>query len=302
MAKKKFVAPQQTKIFLAVPMYGGQCTGVFVQSLLALQGLFSSQGITLCCAFMFNESLITRARNNLAHQFLETDCTHLLFIDADMKFFAEDVFRMVVTDKDLMVAICPKKEINWGTVKEAAMRGEQDLSRFTGSFVVNLLQNTASISVRQDQPFPVAAGGTGIMLIKRQVFKKLEKHTPIFRNDMSHMSAGKPVFQFFTESIDPESGRLLSEDYHFCHAWRKIGGTVWAAPWCRIGHFGSYLFEGQLMQTAAPATPVNWPKVLKQTAKKAAPLTKIAAPTKGTKSGSGSGNGRRSTAVARKGS
>jgi len=300
MAKKKNAAPQQTKIFLAVPMYGGQCTGVFVQSLLALSGMFSANGVILQCAFMFNESLITRARNNLTHQFLETDCTHLLFIDADMKFFAEDIFRMLVCDKDVMVAICPKKEINWGTVHEAAMRGERDLHRFTGSFVVNLLQNTASITVPQDQPFPVAAGGTGIMLVEREVFKKLQKTTPIFKNDMSHMTAGKPVYQYFTESIDPESGRLLSEDYHFCHAWRRAGGTVWAAPWCRIGHFGTYLFEGQLVQTAAPAAPVNWPKVLKAAGSKPAVVTKIAPPVKkGTKSGSANGNGRRSTAVAR---
>ena len=294
MARKKSAAPQQIKIFLAVPMYGGQCTGVFVQSLLSLSGMLTSQGIQLQCAFMFNESLITRARNNLTHQYLEGDCTHLLFIDADMKFFAEDIYRMIVADKDVIVAICPKKEINWHTVRQAALAGEQDLSKFTGSFVVNLLENTASITVPQDQPFPVAAGGTGIMLIKRQVFKKLEKHTPIFRNDMSHMTAGKPVYQFFTESIDPESGRLLSEDYHFCHAYRKIGGKVWGAPWCRIGHFGTYLFEGQLVQAPAPVPPVNWPRVLAAKTKKT-----ISAPVKkGTKSGSG----RSATVARRKGS
>ncbi len=74
---------QKPKIFLATPMYGGMCMGVFVQSLLDMSNVFSQQGIKLSCAFMFNESLITRARNNLVNQFLETDNTHLLFIDAD---------------------------------------------------------------------------------------------------------------------------------------------------------------------------------------------------------------------------
>ena len=50
------------KIFLATPMYGGNCTGVFVQSLLDMSGVLSSKNIRLSCAFMFNESLITRAR------------------------------------------------------------------------------------------------------------------------------------------------------------------------------------------------------------------------------------------------
>jgi hypothetical protein len=73
---------QKPRIFLATPMYGGMCTGVFVQSLLDMSNVLTSHGIKLSCAFMFNESLITRARNNLVSQFLETDNTHLLFIDS----------------------------------------------------------------------------------------------------------------------------------------------------------------------------------------------------------------------------
>lgn len=277
---------------LAVPMYGGMATGVFIQSLLELHSVFMQHGIKISCAFMFNESLITRARNNLTHQFLEGDATHLLFIDADMKFRGHDILHMLHVDKDVIVAICPKKEINWGTVKEAALRGEQDLSKFTGSFVVNLLGGTPAVSVPINEAFPVAAGGTGVMLIKRQVFEKLKKKTPKFRNDMSHMKAGQEVYQFFTESIDPESGRLLSEDYHFCHAFRKAGGTVWAAPWCKIGHFGTYLFEGQLVQTDTPAMPLVMGKNGKPKAIKIQKPTKA---TNATKSGT-TGTGRRSAA------
>lgn len=286
---------------LSTPMYGGQCTGVFVQSLLDLQGLFARHGITLSCAFMFNESLITRARNNLVHQFLETEATHLLFIDADMKFRAADILHMLHCDKDIMVAICPKKEINWGTVKDAALRGEQDLSRFTGSFVVNLLGGTPAVSVPINQPFPVAAGGTGIMLVKRQVFEKMKKKTPKFRNDMSHMKAGQEVYQFFTESIDPESKRLLSEDYHFCHQWRKMGGVVHAAPWCKIGHFGSYTFEGQLMQTDEPSVPLTLDKKGLPKPIKAGKPVKINKPTKATNATRSrtTGTGRQSTALVR---
>lgn len=240
------------KIMLCTPMFGGQCSGVFVQSLLDMAGLFTQHNIKLSCAFMFNESLITRARNNLVSQFIETDNTHLLFIDADQQWRGGDILHMLHFDKDIMVGMCPKKEINWNTVKEAALKGESDLSKFTGSFVVNLLDGAASTTVPINEPFQVAAGGTGIMLIKREVFEKMKEHVPIFRNDMSHMPGGKPVHRFFTESIDPESQRLLSEDYHFCHKWREIGGQVWAAPWCKIGHFGTYNFTGQLIENPNP--------------------------------------------------
>ena len=249
--KKKEVAQDlpEIRVQVATPMYGGQCTGVYVQSLLELSGVLTHAGIRLTCAFMFNESLITRARNNLADQFLGTDNTHLLFIDADMRFRGHDILHMITADKDIVVGICPKKEINWHTVREAALAGEENLAKRTGSFVVNLLDGSGSITIPNNQVFEVAAGGTGIMLIKRQVFEKMKKKVPFFRNDMSHMPGGKPVTQFFTESICPKTGRLLSEDYHFCHTWRQMKGKVHAAPWCKIGHFGTYLFEGQLVET-----------------------------------------------------
>jgi hypothetical protein len=244
--EKKYKA----KVYLATPMYGGHCTGVFVQSLIDMLNLLTQQNIQVSCAFMFNESLITRARNNLVSQFLESDCTHLLFIDADQQWRGVDIYHMLQADKEIIVGMCPKKEINWQTVRQAAERGEADLSKFTGSFVVNLLDGSQSVSVPQNQPFEIAAGGTGIMLIKREVFEKLKEHVPTFKNDMSHMPGGKEVYRFFTESIDPESQRLLSEDYHFCHLWRSVGGKIWAAPWCKIGHFGSYNFTGQLIESS----------------------------------------------------
>lgn len=238
----------EIRIHLATPMYGGMATGVYIQSLLNLSGVLTHAKMRLSCSFMFNESLITRARNNLTDQFLQTDNTHLLFIDADMQFRGIDIYNMIVADKDIVVGICPKKEINWKTVREAALNNEENLSNFTGAFVCNLLDGSATKTVQSDQVFEVAAGGTGIMLIKREVFEKMKGHVPIFRNDMAHTASGKQVHQFFTESIDPESQRLLSEDYHFCFQWRKLGGQVHAAPWCKIGHFGSYLFEGQLVE------------------------------------------------------
>ena len=112
-----------TKLFICTPMYGGQCYGFYAQSLLQLNNVLRDNNIQSMMSFMFNESLITRARNALAHQFLKTDCTHLMFIDADIRFNAYDVLPMLSADKDVIVGIYPKKEINWGTVKRAIDSG-----------------------------------------------------------------------------------------------------------------------------------------------------------------------------------
>jgi hypothetical protein len=230
---------KQKHIFIATPMYGGQCTGVFVQSLINLIGVLGSKGYKTSCSFMFNESLITRARCNMAHQFLQGDADYLLWIDADIKFRAEDAIKMLEADVDVIGGIYPKKEINWDMVKQAVLDGKDNLHNHTGSFVVNLLEGESSITVPVDQPCEVSALGTGFMLVKRDVFEH-------YVSDMTHL-AGQEIYAFFLDPIDPKSKRLLSEDYFFCHQWRKIGGKIYAAPWCQMGHMGTYLFEGGLM-------------------------------------------------------
>ena len=128
------------KIFIATPMYGGQCTGVYVQSLLGLVGALSQANHQTICNFMFNESLINRARNNLTHQFLKGDADYLFWIDADIKFRPQDVVKMIEADVDLIGGLYPKKEINWQSVREAVSKGKDNLQNYTGSFVVNTVE------------------------------------------------------------------------------------------------------------------------------------------------------------------
>ena len=106
-----------TKLFIATPMYGGQCYGYYAQSVLMLQKTMEREGIETVFSFMFNESLITRARNALTHGFLNSDATHLLFIDSDIRFNPEDVIAMLKADKEVICGMYPKKEINFASVK-----------------------------------------------------------------------------------------------------------------------------------------------------------------------------------------
>jgi len=240
------------KIFISTPMYGGQCSGFYVQSLLNLSRVLQENKYESMMSFMFNESLITRARNALAHQFLKTDATHLFFIDADIKFEAGDVPAMIEADKDIICGIYPKKEINWQFVKMAIDQGVpvDSLKYWTGSFVVNLANYEGSVTVPVNQPVEIWNGGTGFMLIKREVFEKLADTVPSYTNDVLDLSGqmkADVIKEFFATSIEDSTNRLLSEDYHFCSIWRKAGGTIWAAPWARLAHVGTYVFDGKLL-------------------------------------------------------
>ena len=241
------------KIFVATPMYGGQCAGYYTQSIMELNMLLQKSGVEAQYSFMFNESLITRARNALTNGFLKSGCTHLLFIDSDIKFRATDIMAMLEADKDIICGIYPKKEINWDSVKKAMDSGvpQNQLKSYTGSFVVNLVDYQGEVTVPIGQPVEIFNGGTGFMMIKKEVFEQLADKVPSYFNDVNdlngQMSMREEIKEYFATSIEPETGRLLSEDYHFCYIWRKAGGKVYAAPWCQLSHIGTYAFEGQLI-------------------------------------------------------
>lgn len=239
-----------THIFVATPMYGGQCTGFFTQSCVQLPVIAQSKGMHVSFSFLFNESLIQRGRNLLAHQFMQReDATHLMFIDADIKFNPNDIFSMLEADQDIICGLYPKKEINWYSVHQAAAQGIpfNELTHYTGAMVVNLIGSNEPMTVPVDKPCEIAAGGTGFMLIKRRVMEKLQKKVKTYRNDVSSADGTLKqdrIHEFFPVMIDKEEDRLLSEDYAFCKIARKAGFKIHGAPWVRLGHFGSYLFEG----------------------------------------------------------
>lgn len=246
--KKGKIAP---KLYIATPMYGGMAAGKYTASMCRLVRELTVRGWEYQFMFRFNESLIDRARNALAANFMATDFTHLLFIDADIGFEPEDIIKMVEADKDVICGIYPTKSINWASVGAAARNGVPDdqLAGYTGTWVVNFVDYKAEETVRVDQPFEVWNGGTGMMLIKRHVFEILDKTVERYRlnenDEVMRKFEKSGIARYFATSIDPLSGVLLSEDYHFCRIWREEGGKVWAAPWVRLAHVGTYVFEGR---------------------------------------------------------
>jgi hypothetical protein len=241
-----------TQLFIATPMYGGVCNGSYTVGLLTMVGIFSQRGIGIEYAHLMNESLITRARNTLARDFLASECTHMMFIDADIGFNPADIIPMIEADKDIICGIYPKKEIDWVQVEGAVKRGviPQQLSHYTGAFVVNLIGDAKSAEGNLDAPMEIANGGTGFMLIKREVFEGLIGRVPTYNNDVFLAvdvdRTPQVIHEFFATSIEDDSRRLLSEDYYFCKIAREAGFRVWAAPWAHLSHTGTYIFNGMI--------------------------------------------------------
>jgi hypothetical protein len=248
------MSDKKPHLFIATPMYGGQCYGFYTQSILQLQTACKERGMDLSFSFMFNESLIQRARNALTLAFLKTNATHMMFIDADIRFNPMDIFPMIEADRDILCGIYPKKEINWLTVRNAMANNvpQDQLKHHTGAFVVNLVDYKPEITVPINQPVEIWNGGTGFMLIKREVLEGMKDKLPTYTNnvmDLSQQMKEDPITEYFATSIEAETNILLSEDYYFCKKAREQGYKVWAAPWAQLAHIGTYAFEGQLLQS-----------------------------------------------------
>ena len=258
---------RKKKIFVATPMYGGQCAGIYTKSTADLATISTQYGMDVRFFYLFNESLITRARNYLVDEFLRSPYTHLMFIDSDIHFNPNDVLTLAALDKEIIGAPYPKKCIAWEKVRNAVDTGLADddpnkLEEFTGDFVFNPVAGTQEIRV--SEPVEVLEIGTGFMLVAREVFEKFRDAYPQFsykpdHNRSENFDGSRYIHAFFDTVIDSEafagegsggSDRYLSEDYMFCQYMRKAGIKTYYCPWMKLSHTGSYVFGGSLLDLA----------------------------------------------------
>jgi hypothetical protein len=241
-------------LFIATPCYGGVVTKDYLHGMISLIDALGQRDLPYTLATLANESLVTRARNRLAAQFLADDeATHLLFVDADLHFGSEAVLRLVERGAPLAAASYPKKTLDWQAAFELAPHAHDpaDLEAAAVDLTVSvgiegeLFPGEAIDRRVRDGFVRVAYAGTGMMLVERRVFETIAKAHPGLRYvDDDAPDGERDCVAFFDTLIHPTTGRHLGEDFAFCHRWRACGGEVWVDTESRIGHVGAYRFEG----------------------------------------------------------
>ncbi len=238
--------PSNPHLVVATPCYGGQLAGPFFFSLLNLQAACAQLGLPVTVLLSEDEALITRARQDLAAKFLGIPgATHLLFIDADIQFAPEQVFRLLKFDAEVTAAAYPLKRIDWQRVKALAREGRDRLETAVLRYVVELENPPV-----EKNGFGLARyAGTGFLMIRRPALLRMAERYPESRygtvDRKADPLAGSPHrFALFDCLVDEKNHEFLSEDYSFCRRWTEMGGEIWVDLRSRLTHMGQVNFEG----------------------------------------------------------
>ncbi len=243
-------------LMVATPCYGGQVTTAYANSLLKLQTACRSHAIDFEWLMLSGDALITRARADLVAHFLgRPDPTHLLFIDADIGFEPEQVFRLIDFGADMAAAAYPAKRIDWGRVREVVAAGLPEPQSTALEYVFEVA-DPARIVARGGFA-KVRYAGTGFLMIRRLVLTALCAAYPQlkYRHTSSSIDplAKSPYrFALFDCMIDQSSGVYLSEDYAFCRRWTDLGGEIWVDVESRLTHVGPIAFAGNFATQFRP--------------------------------------------------
>jgi hypothetical protein len=214
-------------LMIATPMAGGGlCDLAFVSGLDALRVACIARGVRLSTIFLRGESDVQQARNRCFAQFLASDHSHLLFIDADIGFSPDAVLRLIAHNRPIVGATYAKKAL--GPVQ----------------FAVSLLP-----VARQTESGLVEVNGLpgGFLMIQRAAAERMAgAYRDLAFQPKDGQEGGEAwrdhLFNIFGAELSERT--RWSEDIAFCRRWVAIGGKVWLDPHILLQHWGMACFTG----------------------------------------------------------
>lgn len=239
-----------TTLVVGTPCYGRMVTDLYTGSLLKLQTACLQRNIRLQVQLMGSDALITRARQNIVADFLNNeDATHLLFIDADIGFEPEQVFRLLEFNSPVTAAVYPIKRLDWQKITAAVELHRTPVESASLTYMIEFPDPTR-IEFRNGFA-RVNYAGTGFFLLQRQVLLSMIERYPELSYGHDHkpddkLSRSRYRSALFNCFIDEKSGVYLSEDFAFCKRWTDMGGEIWADLESRLTHVGAVNFRGDI--------------------------------------------------------
>ena len=200
------------KVFIATPIYDG-VTAPYAQSIFHAGLHCKKRGIEIDLNIIRNSCFVDLARSVLVKNFLETDCTHLLFIDSDIGFESHAVAGLVEAGVPFCGGVYRKREPK----KRFNAVVHEPLEHMGPWLRVNRV-------------------ATGFMCLERRVLEEMSKRAPICKIN----KCGDVPLVFRTS----REGKFIAEDYCFCDDYNKLyeegvfDQPIWVYPDITFDHDG----------------------------------------------------------------
>lgn len=262
----KYLAENKVSLYILTPHYGGMCYVNYMNCLLATTNRLKELGVELNIEFCNNDSLVSRARNNLiAKAMANPKTTHMLFIDNDITWDPDSILKLLIADKPLVGGIYPLKKYNWERLLNSSAENPNVVQNWINrknnsmfkdaipdielvqnrmlSYNLNLTSNSLKI---ENNLTTVRHIATGFMMIKRKVIEKMQQAFPSTKyvDDVGFLSPSEDEQAYALFDCGVEEGHYLSEDWMFCQRWTNMGGSVHVDVTINLNHTGPVDYRG----------------------------------------------------------
>ncbi len=270
---QEYTSKNKVKLCILTPCFGDICHTGYVSSLLKTVNTLNSLKIDHIIEFCRNDSLVTRARNNLiARAMNDLDITHFLFIDNDIQWGAEEIIKLLCHDKNIIGGVYPIKKYKWNKIlQKDAITGEYNSiskiqQRKHKSELTNMISDDNYIMHNlvdynfnylderihiKDNILKVKHIATGFMMIKRHVIESMIKAFPStkYTDDVNFLTTDENKYAYALFDCSVENGTYCSEDWVFCNRWRNMGGNIFVDVTITLTHTGIEDYKGLYMSS-----------------------------------------------------
>ena len=240
---------QPISIFVATPVHSDVSIHYF-KACLEFQKECFVRKIPVMFQVM-KSSLVTQGRQLCVSGFMESSCTHMLFIDSDISFNYKMIERMINFDKEICLVPYPIKGVDHDKVKARVLAGETLSPHLLGNQYTMSVPDPTNVKVANGF-IEVERGPAGCMLIKKEVIHKLIKEYPEFTINQHTLIDGKLVtrnhmYNFFDTYWNKDDKTYTGEDFYFCKLCKHAGIKMYALVDEYISHHGEYSYTGRLL-------------------------------------------------------
>ena len=185
-----------------------------------VRGILSAWGSLPCSISFVRGPYIGRNRDVITAEFLAGDCSHVLYVDADIEWNVEHLRALLALDAPFSFAPYAYKD---GSGREVARRG----------------------SSREGLVFEYERCGAGFVLVRRDAIEAMVER---YAGELSYVDPkGRELHGLWWQGgyTTNEIGKRIveGEDYAFCRRWREMCGRIVAREGLTVGHVGSRTYR-----------------------------------------------------------